>query len=148
MAGPRLTNAQRARAFGPRCAIGSYAVVSLWGNRVIAHPAVAHLLVVTAEEAHRALNRVGAQHTVPRRMDSYNCRAIAGSASPSLHSWALAWDIFRTAPGIPPPGGVYTPDAALHPVFVQVFEAAGFTWGGRFRRPDQPHFEWASAPPR
>lgn len=83
----------------------------------------------------------------PRRVDSHNVRLIRGSQSLSLHSFGLAWDIFATPWPVPPPGGVWTPDDPVPRPFAAVFEKHGFTWGGRWKRVDQPHIEWAGLPP-
>lgn len=66
-------------------------------------------------------------------------RNVRGSASKiSLHSFGIAWD-FR--PDDNPQGRMPT----MHPDVVKIFEAAGFTWGGRFKgdRVDGMHFQYA-----
>ena len=84
---------------------------------------------------------------VPQRTDSYVERQIRGSGNWSLHSWAIAWDIFSTPSDVPPPGGVWTPTDEMPPSFVEAFEDRGFTWGGRWNRRDTPHIEWSGPPP-
>lgn len=143
----RLSESARGRHYGPPCQRSSYLTAELFGLDVVVHRLVHAHLIAAMRLAHRELLRNDAMHAAPLRIDSYNCRRIAGSQSWSLHARGLAWDVFRTPPGVPPPGGVYTPHDALHPAFVYALERAGFTWGGRWRRPDRPHFEWSSAPP-
>jgi hypothetical protein len=56
----------------------------------------------------------------------------------SLHSWAIACDVnwSENPPGHP---------SRIHPGVVQIFEAAGFTWGAKFHsNPDPMHFQWAT----
>lgn len=142
-----MNTTQRTRIFGPPCSMNRLVRAELWGQRVLVHVLLHDHLIHTARAAHEALNAVGAHLALPKRIDSYNCRRIAGSSSWSLHAWGLAFDIFRTPPGVPPPGGVYTPTLALHPAFIDAFEDHGWRWGGRWARPDRPHFEWNGVPP-
>lgn len=152
-AGPRLTDSQRRAAFGAPCQTAQLVTVELWGQRVRAHRLVASQLVRTCQLAHEVLLHRGMGHQVPLRVDSYACRPIRTGpeaelrAGWSLHAYGLAWDLFRTPPGVPPPGGVWTPAAKLPQPLIEVFELAGFTWGGRWTRRDEPHFEWAAPPP-
>lgn len=90
---------------------------------------------------------VAASSWRPQRTDSYNERPIRGSDSWSLHSWAIAWDIFATPADIPPPGGVWTPTDQMPPPFVKAFTDRGFTWGGHWTRRDTPHMQWSGPPP-
>lgn len=152
-AGPRLTEPQRRVSFGAPCTEHQLVTVDLWGQRVRAHRLVATQLIRTCQLAHEVLIHRGIGHEVPLRFDSYACRPIRAddvvdvSSGWSLHAYGLAWDLFRTPPGVPPPGGVWTPSAKLPAALVDVFEIAGFTWGGRWTRRDEPHFEWAAPPP-
>jgi len=65
----------------------------------------------------------------------FNCRPIAGTRTPSNHSWGLAIDIDATKY---PQGTRRFPPAWL----VALFESYGFEWGGRWRTPDPMHFEF------
>lgn len=56
----------------------------------------------------------------------------------STHSWGLAGD-FDTA-RLP----LGSDPALMNPAIVQVFESIGFTWGGRWKRPDPQHFQYCS----
>lgn len=81
----------------------------------------------------------------PKRIDSYNCRAIRGSSSWSRHAYACAWDWFYTGPGIPPPGGVWKPTDTFGHRFATCFTDLGFTWGSEWARADWPHIEWSGS---
>lgn len=178
---PGLSNRARIEMFGTPRSVRSIDVgadipqtpVLQDGRRqaVKCHPELVNHFVDTCVEAHRrSMYR-------PKRMDSHVIRLIRGSSSVySSHSWATAWDIFSTPADVPPPGGVWTPDAhfsknsKLAPAalsiernfadFVEVFLENGFWWGGFFRRKtkprgqsrgpagmDTPHFEWRSKLP-
>jgi len=79
----------------------------------------------------------------PRRIDSYNCRAIRGSTRYSRHAYAAAWDFFDRPWGQPVDvwGSANAPPAD----FARCFEALGFTWGARWTsRKDYPHIEWSA----
>lgn len=142
----RITNAHRAVLYGPPCTRGNLIRAELFGQGVLVHWKVHDRLVNAMMAAHRALLAAGIPDEHPKRIDSYSCRRVSGGSSWSLHSWGLAWDCFMTPPGVEPPGGVWTPDYALPAPFVHTMEAHGFTWGGRWRRRDTPHFEWAGRP--
>jgi len=70
----------------------------------------------------------------------YACRAVAGTRTPSNHSWGTAGDINaprnpRRARGLPMVSDI--------PAKVIAFlEGVGWTWGGRWAWPDPMHFEW------
>lgn len=69
---------------------------------------------------------------------SYNFRLQRGSDSKiSLHSWGLAAD-FDTL-NLP-----LGSDKDMHPGVVQVFESIGFTYGGRWMRPDPQHIQFCT----
>ena len=143
----RLTHAARVRAYGPPCSSHQLLAAEVWGQRVRVHRLIHAEFIHACRAAHQGLIEEGAQAYLPQRVDSYVCRPIAGSSSWSLHAFGLAFDIFRTPPGVPPPGGVWTPAAPLHPAFVAAFTSRGWTWGGNWQRRDTPHFEWAGPPP-
>lgn len=142
-----LSRQELERVYGAPCRPDALVTVELHGMRVRAHPLVAHHLVLTFQRAHRVLAALDALGHTPQRVDSYNCRNIAGTQRRSMHAYGLAWDVFRTPPNVPPPGGVYRPTAALHPVWYAVFRHAGFRLGVDWRSPDAPHIEWNAPPP-
>lgn len=144
---PRLSDRSRRTHYGPPARDAAIRTVELWGQRIRVHHRVADHLIRTAVTADRILSHLDLAHLRPRRVDGYVPRMIAGTSSWSLHAYGLAVDIFRTPPGVVPPGGVWTPRDQLHQEFVAVWELAGWTWGGRWRRRDTPHFEWATYPP-
>lgn len=138
----RLDPDQRRELYGEPGETRLYVrLVTPWGIAVVVHRYIARVfLEACLEAAARSLWQ-------PRRIDSYNNRPTRGGTDPSTHAHALAGDFFSTPPGVTPPGGVWTPDDPPDAAFVDAFERWGFTWGGRWRRLDLPHFEWATAPP-
>lgn len=140
-----LTAAQRDAAFGTRCTgIKTTLVSTPWQDDLVrVHVLVAPVFLEACVGAHR--DPYAGFH--PRRIDSYACRAVRGSTSPSLHSWALAEDFFGTDEGVPPPGGVWKPDDTVTPEFARHFIRLGFRWGAFFTRQDWPHMEWPGTPP-
>lgn len=130
-----LTTAQRDREFGQHCVVERTRVLTPWGDHAWVHD----LLVPRFTEA---CARASRESWDPRRIDSYACRNIRGSTNQSLHAWALAWDFFRTDEGVPPPGGVWKPDATFGEDFARHFVHLGFRWGRWFTREDWPHIEW------
>lgn len=138
----RLTNSQRAAAYGQPGQVDKVTVSTPWAVRCTVHRKIAPVFLAACHEA--------AQVTTwrPRRVEGYNHRVIAGTTSTSLHSYGLAVDFFATAPGVPPPGGVWDPDDRMPASFAACFTRRGFTWGATFsRRADYPHIEWAGPPP-
>lgn len=140
--GVRITDAQRITHFGQPGDAGRITTYKTpWGITVSVHREVKDRFAQACDEA------ATKSSWRPRRIDSLAVRKIRGGSSWSLHSWAIAWDFFATGPGVPPPGGVWTPDNAVDEAFGQVFEKYGFTWGKRWDRQDIPHIEWADYPP-
>ena len=70
----------------------------------------------------------------------FQARRQRGGNRASLHTWGLAWDFgaSRDPLGDKPGGG--DPDMPIE--IVKIWEAHEFTWGGRWARPDQMHFQW------
>ena len=72
----------------------------------------------------------------------YCWRAVRGQAVLSMHTWAIAVDL---APATNPLGAVWRDDGVMMPPkVIEVFEGLGFTWGGRWDRPDPQHFQFCS----
>ena len=86
----------------------------------------------------RAVEATGRQY-IPVKVWSWVARRKLwrNNRAPSLHSWGIAFDVdshlnrYNTEEG-----PLYD-----HPEFVEVFEDAGWSWGGRWRTPDPMHFE-------
>ena len=77
----------------------------------------------------------------------YNCRAIAGTNRPSVHGFGAAIDInvkfanyWRwTKPGA---DGRYPYRNQVPRAVIEIFEAHGFIWGGKWYHYDTMHFEY------
>lgn len=67
----------------------------------------------------------------------YAARAQRGSSKPSLHLWGAAIDLNPSTNQLGTEGD-------MSPAVVEIFEAVGWTWGGRFGRPDPMHFQFAT----
>ena len=63
----------------------------------------------------------------------YCWRATRGGTRLSTHSWGIAVDFAVATNQLGTPGDM---DRGI----VEIFEAAGWTWGGRWGRPDPMHF--------
>ncbi len=137
----RITNAERNARFGQFGSVTLVTVDTPWGVRTVANATVARVLRQACEEAADTCS------WRPQRIDSYNPRLIRGSSAPSMHGWALAWDVFATPPTMPPPGGVWKPTATFAADFAGCFQRRGFFWGRNFSRQDWPHLEWPGNPP-
>lgn len=69
----------------------------------------------------------------------YNFRMTRGGVTLSNHSYAAALDLDPAANGL---GIRYKESNGMMPMaVVNIFEAEGWFWGGRFKRPDCMHFE-------
>jgi len=72
---------------------------------------------------------------------SYNFRMMRGTAALSMHSWGCAIDLDPANNNF---GRRWRGDSHMMPMeVVTIFEQEGFTWGGRWRRPDPMHFQAA-----
>lgn len=73
----------------------------------------------------------------------YACRSIAGSSTPSNHSWGLAIDL--DAPANPQRRPLTTD---MPPGTSQIAASYGFRWGGEYTdaKPDPMHFEFVGTP--
>ena len=75
----------------------------------------------------------------------YNCRAVAGTAQTSMHSWGAAIDINTAYSDYwrwMRPGSLPGYRNRIPPEIVAVFERHGFIWGGRWAHEDTMHFEY------
>ena len=66
----------------------------------------------------------------------YNPRGKRGGKGTSTHAWGIAVD---WCPALGPMGG----PTRMPDFIVTAFESRGFTWGGRWARPDGMHFQAA-----
>jgi hypothetical protein len=72
----------------------------------------------------------------------YNFRLMRGSTRLSMHSYGIAIDL---DPSNNPLGKAWEPEVGMIDMrVVRIFEDAGWTWGGRWHRPDCQHFQAAS----
>jgi hypothetical protein len=92
---------------------------------------------------------------------TYNCRTVADTGEPSMHSWGAATDINAAYADywLWPRNGAHNPIPAE---IIDIFERHGFIWGGKWSHYDTMHFEyrpelvngapegaqWAAAPRR
>jgi len=74
---------------------------------------------------------------------AYNFRTMRGSTKLSVHAYGAAIDL---DPSQNPLGKPWEPGTGMIPKrVVDIFEDAGWQWGGRWHRPDCQHFQ-ATAP--
>jgi hypothetical protein len=81
---------------------------------------------------------------------TYNCRTVADTGEPSMHSWGAAIDINATyADYWLWPRGIS--GNAIPTEIIDIFERRGFIWGGKWSHYDTMHFEYRpellNAPP-
>jgi hypothetical protein len=74
----------------------------------------------------------------------YNYRRVSGSGRLSTHAWGAGIDL---DPDRNPLGKAYDEGEGMMPLaVVEIFEAEGWKWGGRFNsRPDCMHFQATSS---
>jgi hypothetical protein len=72
----------------------------------------------------------------PLEIESYNERLIAGTQTPSMHSWGIAFDVFGQALGDPK-----SSRKTMSRKWCLAMEELGWRWGGRWKSPDPHHFE-------
>lgn len=105
------------------------------------HQVVAPELRAVLIELHRLglwLGEARAAEGVREYGGCYAFRTQRGSASKlSLHAFGAAIDLNTTTNRLGEVGD-------MSPAVVEVFESRGWTWGGRFSRPDPMHFQFAS----
>lgn len=72
---------------------------------------------------------------------TYNCRTVADTGEPSMHSWGAAIDINAAYSDywLWPRGASRN---ALPPEIIEIFERHGFIWGGKWSHYDTMHFEY------
>lgn len=114
------------------------------------------LKVTSVNGVSRRLDAVSrALDALPKRFDaylippggSYNCRPIAGTSRPSAHGYGIAIDIATSKADYwrwSKPGRDGRPRwrNRIPQEIVDIFEAHGFIWGGKWDRYDTMHFEY------
>lgn len=110
-----------------------------WAKETLAK--AARVNIVIAEETERVfalLEREGLWALLKTYDGGYTWRTQRGSTTKlSMHSFGAALDFNAETNALGTPGDM---SAGI----VQVFESCGWTWGGRFHRPDPMHFQFAS----
>ena len=107
--------------------------LSLHVSRVRCHVLLCQIVKATFDSIHAA-GLWGELHTFD---GCYAARAQRGASKPSLHLWGAAIDLNAETNQLGTEGD-------MSPSIVQLFEAHGWTWGGRFGRPDPMHFQFAT----
>ena len=117
-----------------------------WGRtiRITAVNGVAERLAAVSEDLD-ALPAAVKRYAYPPA-GTYNCRTVADTGEPSMHSWGAAIDInaahadywlwHRSVVGDPGPVN------RIPPEIVAIFERHGFIWGGKWSHYDTMHFEY------
>jgi hypothetical protein len=72
---------------------------------------------------------------------TYNCRTVADTGEPSMHSWGAAIDINAAHADYWLWHG-NGPITQIPPEIVDIFERHGFIWGGKWLHYDTMHFEY------
>jgi hypothetical protein len=112
-----------------------------WGHkiRVTAVNSVAERLAEISSELD-ALPAAVKRYAYPPA-GTYNCRTVADTGEPSMHSWGAAIDInaghaeYWLWPR-------RTPADRMPAEIIEIFERHGFIWGGKWSHYDTMHFEY------
>lgn len=121
-----------------------YPMVMAWNgrplNRITIHRKAAPSLLAILSGIKQAFSEKELnEYQLNRFGGGYNFRTMRGGNKLSVHAYGAAIDL---APDLNPlgrPQGLRSfmmPDRA-----VKIFEAAGWTWGGLWKRPDGMHFQ-------
>lgn len=117
-----------------------------WGHtvRVTAVNGVAQRLAEISEEM-EALPSAVKRYLYPSA-GTYNCRTVADTGEPSMHSWGAAIDINAAYADYwlwPRAAPIDTGQSTRIPAeIVEIFERRGFIWGGKWSHYDTMHFEY------
>lgn len=138
-AGANRNNA-KARGWGsgwPNCSPGKMAVAKGGGVSVRVRAELVPLVEILLDATVALGYKLKAGTT-----GGYNCRPIAGTSTPSNHSWGLAIDLNWSDN---PMQRTFKTD--IPPRVVAMWEALGFYWGGRYQKtPDTMHMEFLYRP--
>lgn len=112
-----------------------------WGHtlRVTSINGVAERLAEISAELD-ALPAAATRYVYPPS-GTYNCRTVADTGEPSMHSWGAAIDInaaYAEYWSWPRAASANTLPAAI----IDIFERHGFIWGGKWSHYDTMHFEY------
>ncbi len=72
---------------------------------------------------------------------TYNCRTVADTGEPSMHSWGAAIDINAAYADY----WLWARGASANTIpaeIIEIFERHGFIWGGKWSHYDTMHFEY------
>ncbi len=96
------------------------------------------LLAVEIEGVLREIHAAGLWHLI-KTIGCYNFRKARGLAHKlSTHCWGIALDINSATNALGTVGD-------MDPRIVAIFEKRGWTWGGRWSRRDDMHFQYCGA---
>lgn len=95
------------------------------------------LLTMIVRDTFQAIHDANLWHHLHEFGGCYAARAQRGSSKPSLHLWGAAIDLNPSTNHMGTAGD-------MSPELVKVFDDHGWTWGGRFGRPDPMHFQYAT----
>ena len=70
---------------------------------------------------------------------AYNFRLMRGGTKLSMHSWGCAVDFDSARNAF----GDVTPNFATIPALLDAFASEGWTWGGKWKKPDGMHWQAA-----
>ena len=117
-----------------------------WGHtiRITSVNGVAQRLAAVSEDLDALPNTVKRYAYPPA--GTYNCRTVADTGEPSMHSWGAAIDInaahadYWLWHGSGPSTAGFVNRIPLE--IVAIFERHGFIWGGKWSHYDTMHFEY------
>lgn len=108
-----------------------------WKRSVIVRTArVNQAIAAEVDRALRAIRAAGLWDDVVTFDGGYTWRSQRGSDRLSMHSYGGALDFNAATNRLGTAGD-------MNPRIVEVFENFGWDWGGRWRRPDPMHFQFA-----
>jgi len=94
------------------------------------------LMVAPFQKALNGVVKAGLADKLKTFDGCFNVRYIRGRKNLSTHSWAISIDLNSAENRL-------GAEPKMHPGIVSCFENNGFVWGGRFKRKDGMHFQYA-----
>lgn len=112
-----------------------------WGRtvRVTSVNGIAQRLAEISEELDA--RPAGIKRYVYPPAGTYNCRTVADTGEPSMHSWGAAIDI-NSAHADYWLWGRGSSTTTIPAEIIEIFERHGFIWGGKWSHYDTMHFEY------